>query len=102
MSIKKVAIYTAVTWALTFVFSSLLIVVAAVALEKASIATAETAVFLLVLVQLLAAGVGIFLVFRKTRIFSGMKRLTWMLFFSMAQLGFWALFAVILLLVLNR
>ena len=102
MSTKKVAIYTAVTWALTFVFSSLLIVAAAVALETASTATTETAVFLLVLVQLLVAGIGIFLVFRQTRIFSGMKRLIWMLFFSVAQLGFWALFAVILLLVLNR
>ena len=102
MSTKKVAIYTAVTWALTVIFSGLLIITAAVALEKASIATAETAVFLLVLVQLLVAGIGIFLVFRQTRIFSGMKRLIWMLFFSVAQLGFWALFAVILLLVLNR
>ena len=49
MSTKKVAIYTAVTWALTVIFSGLLIITAAVALEKASIATTETAVFLLVL-----------------------------------------------------
>ncbi|MFZ1398244.1 MAG: hypothetical protein WAS33_15170 [Candidatus Promineifilaceae bacterium] len=102
MSTKQVAIFTAVIWAATLFFSAFLIVGAALALEDASTATAETAVLLLALLLLLDAGVGIFLVFRKTGGFSRGKRTVWTAVFTVVQLGTWAVAALALLLILNR
>lgn len=102
MPTKKVAIYTAIIWAATVIFSLLLIIGAGVALESASTATAETAVLLLAFLLLLDAGIATFLVFRKTEGFSSGKRLLWVAVFAVVQLGTSAMAALILLLVLNR
>ncbi|MEZ4589888.1 MAG: hypothetical protein R3D55_01900 [Chloroflexota bacterium] len=102
MSTRQVALFTAVIWAATIFFSAFLIVGAALALEDASTATAETAVFLLALLLLLDAGVGIFLVFRKTQGLAGSRRAVWTAVFAVVQLGTWAGAALALLLVLNR
>lgn len=102
MSTRQVAVYTAVIWAATIFFSGFLIVGAALALGSASTATAETAVLLLALFLLLDAGVGIFLVFRKTERFSTGKRLLWTAVFAVVQLGTVTVAMLVLLLALNR
>ncbi|MCA9919803.1 MAG: hypothetical protein KC445_17725 [Anaerolineales bacterium] len=102
MSTKNVAVYTAVIWVATFFSFGLVIVGAAVALEDASTATAETAAFLLALLLLLDTGVGIFLVFRKTQGLANSRRAVWTAVFAVMQLGTWAVAALTLLLVLNR
>lgn len=98
----KSGLLTAVAWAATVIVDLFLMMVAAVALERASLSLAELGVVVVILLQGAIATVATGYVLYQTRSFSGVMRLLWAGGFALLQLGTWIVAAIMTLLVMNR
>ena len=98
----KSVLLTAVAWAATVIVDLFLMMVAAVALERASLSLAELGVVVVILLQGAIATMATGFVLYQTRSFSGGMRLLWTGGFALLQLGTWIIAALMTLLVMNR
>lgn len=100
----KLALLSFASWAFTLAFYFVGIVVTAASLQHAQASTAEVAVIILVVAELLAACLSIAFVFSRSRghFQAAAMRFFWVAVFVLLQLGTCALAAFASLLALNR
>lgn len=98
----KSGLLTAVAWVATVIVDLFLLMVAAVALERASLSLAELGVVVVILLHGAVATAATGFVLYQTRSLTGGVRLLWLGGFALLQLGTWIVAALMTLLVMNR
>ena len=98
----KLLLYTAVAWITAIFLDLFLILVAALALQRASLSLAETGTAIAILLQGVVAVAATSFVLFQTRSLTRIRRLLWVAGFAVVQLGTWAIAAIMVMVAMNR